>query len=534
MTTAPAPVPTADALPYDADFATNPPLALVQTRTRRLILRWIWTATAFFFITGSLGLLLRLGQADFIALDGNLWYAVMTAHGLGAFIAWAGFFLMGISFWVLHKCGFHIRSFILPEISYWSMVIGVVGIVFTTLLGGFGGSWVFLYPLAFHAGGQWSDTVTGVFSASVLIVGVSILAYCAAVLHTIISPALKAEKDTFGQRVGLALGFDVLWPSRFKTTRGREPYPVLPLTVTGIDMILATLPFALLLVFQIVQSVNSGFSINTLLAGNLLWAFGHPIVYLLLFPAVAVYYYLIPRYAGRPMVAGRTLIVAWLTALTFNLFVWAHHLYMNYPEGNTVQEALGTIMQPTTYALVLPSALSLFALAATIYKSDFQWNVASKFIIIGAVSWLVAGLQGVVNATAMFQETLHNTMWVVGHLHNMAFLNMGLVIFGAMYAFLPELTGRGRFNERLGSWHLWGTVIGGYGWVICQMIQGLEGAPRRWSRLPDTYMNLTYLSLVFLAVLVIAQVIFLANLYITLRRSPFDDPDVRRAADVTH
>lgn len=527
MTTAYPPAPPVGALPYDADYAANPPLALIEARTRRLVLRWIWTATAFLGVAGVLGLLLRLGQAEFISLDGNLWYAIMTAHGLGAFVAWAGFFLMGISFWVLNKCGFHIRSFILPELTYWTMVIGVLGIVLTTLLGGFGGSWVFLYPLAFHSAGQWSDTVTGVFSASVLIAGVSILAYCAAVLHTIIGPGLQAEKDTIGQRIGLAFGFGLLWPSRFKTRRGREPYPVLPLAVNAVDMFLATLPFALLLVFQIIESVHTGFSINTLLAGNLLWAFGHPVVYLLLFPAAAVYYYLIPRYANRPLVAGRAVAVAWLIALTFNLFVWAHHLYLNYPDGNTVQESLGTIMQPTTYALVLPSALSLFSIAATIYKSNFQWNAASKFLIAGVISWLVAGLQGIINATAAFQDTLHNTLWVVGHFHNMAFLNMGLLIFGAMYAFLPELTGRAHFNERLGSLHLWGTVIGGYGWVVCQMVQGLEGAPRRWSRLPDTYMDLTRLSLVFLAVLVIAQVIFLINLYITLTRSPFDDPTVR-------
>jgi len=64
------------------------------------------------------------------------------------------------------------------------------------------------------------------------------------------------------------------------------------------------------------------------------------------------------------------------------------------------------------------------------------------------------------------------------------------------------------------------------------MWQGLDGAPRRWARLPDTYMNLTRLSLVFLAILVIAQVIFLVNLYTTLRRSPFDEPSVRRGSGV--
>ena len=46
------------------------------------------------------------------------------------------------------------------------------------------------------------------------------------------------------------------------------------------------------------------------------------------------------------------------------------------------------------------------------------------------MSWLVAGLQGVGLATIHFDAVAHNTLWVVGHFHNMALLNIGLVIFG--------------------------------------------------------------------------------------------------------
>ena len=50
------------------------------------------------------------------------------------------------------------------------------------------------------------------------------------------------------------------------------------------------------------------------------------------------------------------------------------------------------------------------------------------------ISWLVAGLQGIINATIAFDVVVHNTMWIVGHFHNMALLNIGLVIFAAVYA----------------------------------------------------------------------------------------------------
>ena len=62
---------------------------------------------------------------------------------------------------------------------------------------------------------------------------------------------------------------------------------MIPLTVIAIDMIIATLPLAVLLVEMIVQSFTPSVTVDPLLAKNVLWWFGHPVVYLLLFPAVA-------------------------------------------------------------------------------------------------------------------------------------------------------------------------------------------------------------------------------------------------------
>jgi heme/copper-type cytochrome/quinol oxidase subunit 1 len=81
------------------------------------------------------------------------------------------------------------------------------------------------------------------------------------------------------------------------------------------------------------------------------------------------------------------------------------------------------------------------------------------------------------------------------------------------------------YSERLGNIHLWGTVIGGYGWVTFQMIQGLMGAPRRWANwdlLDDSLITLTHVTLGFLVILVLAQLVFAYNLYKTLRSSPFE------------
>ncbi len=198
---------------------------------------------------------------------------------------------------------------------------------------------------------------------------------------------------------------------------------------------------------------------------------------------MSVYYLLIPRYAGRPLVAGKLISLAWLLAVIVNVIIWAHHIYLDWPQ-DTIQGAINTAMQPLTFSITLVSALSLYSLAATMYRSDFQWNPASRFLIAGLFGWLTAGLSGVVNATISLDVAIHNTLWIVGHFHQMALLNIGVVIFGAVYAFLPQITGNEWYSERLGNLHVALTLIGGYGMVIPWLAQGLTGAPRRFAELP--------------------------------------------------
>ena len=486
---------------------------------RGLALRYVVWATIILGASGLLGMVLRLSQAVPDARVGdNFWYALMTAHGLGAFVGWAGFAVMGLSWWVLASVGFRVRGFglAMARATWWLMVLGVAGVVVTTLAMGFAASWVFLYPLPFHGAGQWGDWATALFSFSVLLAGLSIVTWCLGILHTVVGPALHAVSGNVANRLGVALGWGYLWPRRFATNPTNVPYAVIPLTVIAIDMIVATLPLAGLLVWQIFQSFDVVGPTDPLLAKNILWWFGHPVVYLLLFPAAALYYWLIPRYANRPLVAGNVIAIAWIIAVIANVLVWAHHIYLDYPE-QSIQGQLNTLMQPTTFALVAPSALSLYSLAFTIYRSSFRWTPASTALFLGLVGWLLAGLSGIVNATIAFDAIVHNTLWVVGHFHHMAMLNIGLLIFGAVYALLPELTGRALASERAAWIHVWTTFAAGTIAFGIWLVQGLDGAPRRFSVLPERYDTLTRASLPFIAVLGAVQLLFFWNVWATVR-----------------
>ena len=487
---------------------------------RQLALRYIVWSSAILAASGLLGVVLRWSQAVPGARVGdNYWYALMTAHGLGAFVGWAGFAVMGIAWWILAGVGFPTRGFglVMARLTWLLMVLGVAGVVVTTLLMQFAGSWVFLYPLAFAGQGAWGNLTTGLFSFSVLLAGLAIVTWSLGILHTVCNrEALHSVSGNIFRRYGVSMGLGYVWPRAFATNPRSVPYPVIPLAVIGLDMIVATLPLAGLLIWQIFQSIGWVGETDPLLAKNILWWFGHPVVYLLLFPAVATYYFLIPRYAGRQLVAGNVIAVAWTVAVIANVLVWAHHIYLDYPAGS-VQAQINTAMQPITFSLVLPSALSLYSLAFTIYRSRFRWTPASTALFLGLVGWLLAGLSGVVNATIAFDVVVHNTLWIVGHFHHMALLNIGLLIFGAVYALLPELSGKALYSERLAWIHVWTTFVAGMIVFGIWLVQGLDGAPRRWSVLPSQYDTLTRLSLPFVLLLAGVQALFFWNVFQTLR-----------------
>jgi cytochrome c oxidase subunit I len=493
------------------------PVVDTRARLRGLVMRYVITSTALLLVGGALGGVLRQSQANLVEVSPALWYELMTAHGLATFVGWAAFCLMGLSFWVLQECGFEVRGwgYRWALISWWTMVIGVTGVVITVMAQHFAGSWVFLYPLPFSTTGQWTEATTALFSAAVIFVGLSIFAYCFGVLAVVTGTELGAPATaSFTNRLGAALGLGYLWPQRFKTERPL-PFAAIPLTVIGIDMIIATLPLAVLLVLMIVQAIDPSVTVDPLLAKTMLWWFGHPVVYLLLFPAVSLYYLLIPRLAGRDLVAGHVIAVAWSIAVVANVIIGAHHMYTDFPED--IQQSVNTFSQPLTYAVTIPSAISLFSLAFTMYRSAYDWSQpAARFLAVALVSWLIAGLQGVGLATIQYDVVAHNTLWVVGHFHNMALIHIGMVIFAAVYAFLPGLTGRRWYSNRLADWHLVLTVVGGYGSVVPWMWQGLEGAPRRFAVLPGEYLTASQISIPFVLLIVVGQALFAWNLARTL------------------
>ena len=144
---------------------------------------------------------------------------------------------------------------------------------------------------------------------------------------------------------------------------------------------------------MIVQAIDPSIGIDPLLAKGVLWWFGHPVVYLLLFPAVAVLYHLVPRYAGRPLVAGRLIVARLADRRRRNVIIGAHHMYLDFPSGSAQPRH-----QHDDAAADVRDRDALGALALQPVRHDLghqaEWTIPMQFLFVAMCSWLVAGPAG--------------------------------------------------------------------------------------------------------------------------------------------
>jgi cytochrome c oxidase subunit I len=433
-----------------------------------------------------LGFLVRFIQTGAFG-NAQMYYTLMTLHGMAAFVGWGCFVAMGLTWYTLVKAlDSPLHSVTLVKVIFWIFSFAVALLVIATLGGNFGGSWVFLYPITFY--GYWDQWAAFMWNFAVLLAGVAIILYGIEILLTI---------HKAGYSIIDALGFEVLKKDFYHRER-RVPLPVVPLAVIGLGMIIATIPFAYLLGYTLLEIIGVVGRMDALLAKNLLWWFGHPVVYLILFPVVSFFYTIVADYAGRPLIGERVTKFSWMLATIIQNVIGAHHVYADLVQASWIH----VWSQFGTYIIIIPSLVSIFSIIVTIYVSKFKWNVVTQYMFVALTFWLLAGMSGWVNASMSLNIYIHNTLWVVAHFHTMAALALSTMLFGMGFYILKDY--KGIYSEKLASQTLKLYVIGGVGFVHMWFMQGIFGGLRRtYYSTPDSMALLTWLSLPFALMLTI-------------------------------
>ncbi len=272
----------------------------------------------------------------------------------------------------------------------------------------------------------------------------------------------------------------------------RMPFFVWAMLVTGFLLLLAFPPLEVAAIMQLMDRlaftsffVPTGLVVNgqsfdvagggsPLLYQHLFWFLGHPEVYVLLLPAIAIVAEVIPANTRKPLWGYRSMVYAVLTLGFLSFIVWAHHMYMT-----GMGPWVSAFFQTTTVLISIPSVILLTCMMISLWGGSIRFTPPMLWAAAFLPMFGIGGLTGLPLAFNLIDLHLHDTYYVIGHFHYVVAPGVIFGLFAGIYHWYPNWTGR-QLNSFLGHLHFWPSLIAMNILFAPMMIQGMAGFHRRW------------------------------------------------------
>ncbi len=212
---------------------------------------------------------------------------------------------------------------------------------------------------------------------------------------------------------------------------------------------------------------------DPLLWQHLFWLFGHPEVYIIFLPSVALIAMIVPTFARRPIVGYTWVVLAAIGTGFLSFGLWVHHMFTTGLPGVTI-----ALFSAASEAVAIPTGVQIFCFIATLAAGRVVRSLPMLYAFGSLVIFVLGGLTGVMVAIAPFDFQAHDTFFVVGHFHYVLIGGALFPIFAGCYYFYPLVTGR-LLSERIGRVAFWLAFVGFNVAFLPMHVTGLRGMPRR-------------------------------------------------------
>jgi cytochrome c oxidase subunit 1 len=206
---------------------------------------------------------------------------------------------------------------------------------------------------------------------------------------------------------------------------------------------------------------------------HVFWFFGHPEVYILILPAMGITSEILPVFARKPIFGYRAMAFSIIAIAFLSWIVWGHHMFQS-----GMHPALGMSFTLTTMVIGVPSAIKTFNWLGTLWGGRIHFTTPMLFALGFVSMFVIGGLSGIYMASTPVDIYIHDTYYIVAHIHYVVFGGSALGAFAGIYYWFPKMFGR-MMSERLGKVHFWATLLFMNGVFFPMHVLGIGGHMRR-------------------------------------------------------
>jgi cytochrome c oxidase subunit 1 len=260
------------------------------------------------------------------------------------------------------------------------------------------------------------------------------------------------------------------------------------------------------------HSVNNSPMVNgggqPILWQHLFWFYSHPAVYIMILPAFGIISEILPVFSRKPIFGYHAIAYSSIAIGFLGFFVWAHHMFVA-----GMQMSAGIPFMISSLIIAVPTSVKIFNWLATMWRGAVEYTVPMLYASLGFIgSFIIGGFSGTIVASVPLDMHLHDTYFVVAHIHYVLFGGSVMTIMAGLHYWFPKVTGR-MFNSKLGHISFWLYFIGTQLTFFPMHLVGLAGMPRRYATYAPEFQFWNDVATIGSYILGVGTLIILFNLF---------------------